>query len=320
MTFRRRAAIAAMALFVSGCGGGGSSGSNPVTLAPGGNTPTPTPTPPPSPTYATYSDALADLTMGPPFALSQATRNTATGVYSQVDAGIQPGMVEAGFSGRPSITAHFADFVRNKFSNFTAADVAFQNVQGFLLERRNADFSSTSMGVWHPTETNYIYQYFASINVRHSYAAGSGHPDELIELTYDFLTGSRTVASDLPTPIDMTYYSLFMSLNGIITLGAVPSQMTGNLTLSKTGVLDGKFPYTSSNGNGTTTTFLAIIKGSMDQQTQHISGDITGENGAYAGKFEGYLYGPKGQELAFLVYMKNASGTIATSGVIIGHR
>jgi len=285
-------------------------------------TPTPTPTPPPtpSPSYSTYSDPLSDWRAGPPFAFSQVTGNSATGVYSKVDASIQPLMVEAVFTGRPSITAHFADFARGKFSNFSAADVIFQNEQGIVLSKRNPDFSTTSMGVWHSKDDNYTYQYVGVSHVNHRYASGSSVPDEYIELTYDFVIGSKTVDSDLPAPIDETFYSIAMSLNNLTNIGTIPNHMAGQLTLSKTGEISGKFPFTAWLQSGEVKNFLGLITGSMDQQTHRISGDITGENGTYAGKFEGYLYGPKGKELAFIVYMKNADGTVATSGTIIGHR
>lgn len=319
MTLKRGAAIAAMALSVSGCGGGDSSGSGGTTLPPMTATPTPTPTATPSPNYSTYSDPLSDWTAGPPFALNRVTGNSGKSGYSQVEASIQRGMVEAVFAGRPSVTAHFADFVRGKFSNFSAADVLFQNEQGILLNKRNPDFSTTSMGVWHPKDNDYTYQYVVLPNVQHRYSSGSSDPNEYIELTYDFVIGSRTVDSDLPAPISETGYSIMMSLNNLTNIGTIPNQMLGNLTLSKTGALSGKFPYTSRSASGEVKTFLGLITGSMDQQTHRISGDITGENGTYAGKFEGYLYGPKGKELAFIVYMKNADGTVATSGTIVGH-
>ncbi|MCW2413465.1 hypothetical protein [Sphingobium sp. B8D3A] len=320
MTFKPRAAIAAIVLLVSSCGGGDSSGSGGTTLPPMTTTPTPTPPPTPSPSYSTYSDPLSDWRAGPPFALTQVTGISGTGIYSKLDASIQPVMVEVAFAGRPSITANFADFARGKFSNFSAEDNLFQGERGISLNKRNPDFSTTSLGVWYPKDDNYTYQYVALPNVRHSYASGSGVPKEYIELTYNFVIGSRTAGSDLPTPIDETFYSTMMNLNSLINNDTIPNQITGHLFLSKTGALSGKFPFSARLPSGEDRTFLALITGSMDQQTHRISGDITAENGTYVGKFEGYLYGPKGKELAFIVYIKNAEGTIATSGTIIGHQ
>jgi hypothetical protein len=287
-------------------------------------TPTPTPTPPPTPTpspsYSTYRDPLGDWRAGPPFAFSQMTYSRQTGVPSKMDASIEFGMVDAGFSGSPSITAHFSDFTKGYFTSYSAADVIFQREGVIVLNKRNADLSFTSIGYDIREFDDYKYQYILPAVVTHTYPSGSGVPSEDIELMYSFIVGSRTVDSDLPTPITETLYVTRMTLHHRPSFDTIPGQMVGDLTLSKTGALSGKFILTSEHPSGDIRTFVSLITGSMDQQTHRISGDITGGNGAFVGKFQGYLYGPKGKELAFLVYLKNADGSVATSGTIIGYQ
>lgn len=147
--------------------------------------------------------------------------------------------------------------------------------------------------------------------VDYSYGNDFGLSGNYSKLSYTFVVGSKTLGSDMPTPMSETVYASAIST---VAYGQnISSYAFGNLTLSKTGTLSGKL---TDRIDGS---YVAEITGSMDQQTHRISGAITAVNGTYAGKFEGHLYGPKGKELGLIVHMQSPDGTFA-AGTIFGRR
>lgn len=324
MTFKRRAAIAALALLVSGCGGGGS-GSNPVMLAPGGSTPTPTPTPTPAATYLTYGDHLADWTATTPYAVVQYVYKSVAGAPPDVmlsnTASVEGRMLQLDFKGRPSIAASFADFDRGKFVNFSDKDLYSDDaVVGLFLMK---DGGSTGLLLSYPrvqasiTET-YAFKYLFLPSLRYGYASNPG-TSEFTTLSYSFIVGDKTKSYDLPKDREWpgySYHAYMIARDAGPGDPNFPISASGSLDYSPTtGAVSGRLQYTEPGQPKATQLDLT---GTVDEQTHRLSGDIVSANGLYAGKFQGDFYGPKGKEVGLLYSVKRQDGGFASAGQIYG--
>lgn len=317
MKFGGCAAIAAMALLVSGCGGGGDSGSGGTILPISGATPTPTTTPTPSPTYTLYRNPRADLTGAGSFVLTEIQGSTASSAPTSMAASFQVGVVEAVFSGKDR-TAHLADFVRGKFANFSAVDLVYEQENGVGFEKVNPDYSTAQLVIFFPKIEDYQFSYLTFIKASHRIRGGSPDPNQYTDLRYDFLIGSQTVTSDIPKE-DAFYRAAWIPTFADTAGGLVPSIEFGYFNLSKIGGLTGRFSYQGTSSTGVSKAMIVSIAGSRDQQTNMISGTMSSSDGSLSGTFQGYLYGPNGKEMGFLFSIKSPDGRFATSGIMMAN-
>jgi hypothetical protein len=319
MKFGGCAAIAAMALLVSGCGGGGESGSGSTTEPTTGATPI-TPLPTPSPTYATFgADQPTTWRAAPPFVLTEVTANSATQTPIGMAASFQVGVVEAVISGKPDFSARLGDFVRGKFASLSASDVFFDMEAGLAFSKGNADFSIASMGISFPTISNYKYRYLAQTTAS-LYYPSADHANQYTESRYDFLIGSKTEYNDLPMMESSYSGSVIINYANLDESLSSNPFLSGTFRLSNTGGLTGRAGFRITLASGEVQSFYASLSGSLDQQTHMLSGDIAIEDDRYAGKFQGFLYGPKGKELGLLFTLKRKDGQFSTSGVLLANK
>lgn len=210
MRIGSRAAMAAVILLISGCGGSdeSSSGSGSVTIPPVTPTPSPTPGPTLSPAYPTFTSLDASWTATGPFVYSEVVAQGGTPYdILKVHIDFPSGMIiEAKYTGSPTDnSAYFADFIRSRFSNFTQENLEIKNELGAEFQKSDEKqvYETFSMGT--PFIDDYQYTYLAPLWIGFSYPSGSIDPfgskeiNEQKRVGYNTFFGQKTEHSDFPT-------------------------------------------------------------------------------------------------------------------------
>ncbi|MEZ5656581.1 MAG: hypothetical protein R3E04_12000 [Sphingobium sp.] len=319
------ALIIALAL-TSGCGGGGESSSEtpPVTIS-NPSSPMPAPAPAPSPIYQSFDTIDADWSTSRAFAWTELVRRyDSSAEILSLSSGLEThhGIIEAAFSGPPSIASHFYDFSRAKYFDFTENEISFRDENSYLLEvnPNSRDYGNIAFSNQYNSNKNqhYIFKFMMKIVSDISYISETS-PFKKTNIRYSYYAGYPTQRSDFPAA--NTGYQIRLETGvvdndksppfsgvGNFSLDPVSNLVAGNITISQIAWTSGTDPISVT----------LSLSGSLDQGSSLISGTIKSNDNSYSGGFEGLLYGPSGRELGLFFFLKKADDSIISSGLISG--